>query len=91
MRYIVIMLVLVFIAIQTHVYAGGTIQEQLRDTPEMSERCIKNIGYYQDKIAKYELRVHLNAGQKIKVHYYKSELESWQDYCYGNAEDPDFR
>ena len=87
MKYILLTLMLLF----GTAYAGGTIQSELRETPEMSARCIKNIGYYQDKISKYELRVHLNTGQKIKVHYYKSELASWQDYCYGNAEDPDFR
>jgi len=77
--------------ITMQVQAGGRIDEQLRVTPEMSARCMKEIGYYQDKISKYELKVHLSAVQKIKVHHYKTELASWQDYCYGDAEDPDFR
>lgn len=86
MRYFLLIIALMF----NNVQAGGNIQEDLRETPEMSERCVASITYYQARISKYELKVHLSAGQKIKVHYYKSELASWQDYCYGDGNDPVF-
>lgn len=86
MKYILFTLMLIMSSA-----SGQSIQEELRATPEMSEKCIQNISYFQDKIGDSELKVHLSTGQKIKVHYYKSELKSWQDYCYGDADDPDFQ
>jgi hypothetical protein len=70
--------------------AQGVIEAELRDTPEMTERCLSNISYFESKVEKYESKSHLSAGQKIKIHYYKSELESWEDYCLGDSADPDF-
>jgi len=70
--------------------AGAVLNTQLRNTDEMSERCVSNINYYNEKLYKYSLKLHLNTGQKIKSHYYESELESWEDYCYGDGQDPVF-
>ena len=72
------------------VSAGGMLNLQLRNTDEMSERCVTNINYYNEKLYNYSLKLHLNAGQKIKSHYYEGELESWTDYCYGDGDDPVF-
>jgi len=93
MRYIIFAIMLM---LSTQVQAGGElktgINQQLRESPEMDARCGQNINFYQEKITRYELSVHLSAGKKIVLHYYKTELQAWQDYCYGDSlEDPDFR
>jgi len=70
--------------------AGGMLNIQLRNSDEMSERCVTNINYFNGKLYNYSLKLRLSAGEKIKSHYYESELESWQDYCYGDGADPVF-
>lgn len=76
MKYILILLLLC-----TFELAAGTIEDQLRDTPEMSHQCAKNIKYFSNKIAEYNTKDKLTIGQKLKLQYYISELESWNDYC----------
>lgn len=93
MRYFIIMLLLLS---TMQAQAGGVsnqiqIQQQLKATPEMDERCISNIDYYDKKITKYELKVHLNSYQKQVLKYYQSEKEAWNEYCNGFGDDPDFR
>jgi hypothetical protein len=66
------------------------IQEQVRETVQMSDRCLENIEYYNDKIAKYEYRIALTDYQRLKLDYYKQELRSWENYCYNGGLDPDF-
>ena len=85
MKYLLIMLLFV----TTQAFAGGQLQQQLKESPQMSEKCMTNISYYKSKIFDYELKVHLSVGQKIKLHYYRSELDAWEEYCSPGDDDPD--
>jgi len=82
MRHIIVAVLLMF---TSSVFAMNAIESQLKDSPQMSKRCIEKINYYEKKIVKYRAipenkrrRVH-----KIKLNYYTNELVNWQEYCYG--------
>jgi hypothetical protein len=70
------------------------VQEELKATPSMINRCKANILYYEDKIQTYEAKYpdpdDYNAYMNAKLDYYYDELESWLDYCDGEGSNPDF-
>jgi len=91
MKYIILATLLFISAAQAGGYKNQSIQQELRSTPEMSARCNANINYFERKVFKYSTKVHIGTGEKIKLRYYRDELESWIDYCVNDAADPDFQ
>jgi len=86
MRHIIVAVLLMF---TSSVFAMNAIESQLKESPQMSKRCIKKIAYYEKKIVKYKAipKNKRRAVHKIKLNYYINELATWQEYCYGTDED----
>ena len=87
--------VLLFLASNTYAMNfQQQVQEQLKSSQGMQDRCEQNILYYEDKIRSYEAKYpnedDHNAYMRAKLDYYYDELESWDDYCNGIGNDPDF-
>lgn len=91
MKYFIIMMLITMQAQGGGISNRNQIQEQLKATPQMSDRCIRNIDYYSKKITRYELKVHLNSYQEEVLKYYKTSRAAWEDYCYGDGKDPEFQ
>jgi len=86
MRHIIIAVLLMF---TSSAFAMNAIEQQLKESPQMSKRCIKKIAYYEKKIVKYKAvpRNKRNVAYEIKVNYYINELANWQVYCNDEEED----
>jgi len=69
--------------------ARGEIEQQIRDTPEMSKSCKKHIDKNTDKVKKYTDRMAAARAKgkqpkfldSVKLGFFEAELENWIEYC----------
>lgn len=78
MKHIIIAVLLMF---TSSAFGMNAIEKQLKDSPQMSKRCIDKITYYEKKVVRYNAILKKRPIHKIKLNYYINELATWQEYC----------
>lgn len=92
------LLITLMLLVTTPAVAMGLdpVQKKLRDTPEMSKRCVERIGHYTEKVKEYQKKVDVflvkrkkpRTIDRLKLGYFKMEVRDWTNYCTGKpAED----